>query len=41
MVIVRETSPVHEAPALHVVRRRVGPLGVFVLQFLQEVVSTT
>jgi hypothetical protein len=41
----KRAAPVHEAPALRGVRRRVGPLGVFVrslsLQFLQEAVSTT
>jgi hypothetical protein len=38
----KKAAPVHEAPALRGVRRRVGPLGVFVrslsLQFLQEAV---
>jgi hypothetical protein len=38
----KKAAPVHEAPALRGVRRRVEPLGVFVrslsLQFLQEAV---
>jgi hypothetical protein len=43
--MLKRAAPVHEAPALRGVRRRVGPLGVFVcslsLQFLQKAVSTT